>query len=97
MEWSIGCRMGCMGAGWYGVEHWLHDGLNGGRLVWNRAFVAGWGVCGQAGMEWSIGCRMGCMWYGVEHWLHGGVYVGRLVWSTALVAGWGVCGQAGME
>ena len=78
------CRMGCMRAGWYGVEHWLQDVVYAGRLVWSRALVAGWGVCGQAGMEWSIGCRMGCMragWYGVEHWLQDGVYGVRLVWS----------------
>ena len=50
-----------MRAGWYGVEHWLQDGVYGSRLVWSRALVAGWGVWGQGGMEWSIGCRMGCM------------------------------------
>ena len=89
-----------MGAGWYGVEHWLQDGVYGVRLVWFGALVAGWGVWGKVGMEWSIGFRMGCMragWYGVEHWLQDGVYAGRLVWSRALVAGWGVCGQAGVE
>ena len=86
-----------MWAGWYGVEDWLQEGVYVGRLVWSRALVAGWGVCG---MEWSIGCTMGCMWagwYGVEHWLQDGVYVGRLVWSSALVAEWGVCWHAGME
>ena len=51
MEWSIGCRMGCMRAGWYGVEHWLQDGVYAGSLVWSGALVAGWGVCGMAGME----------------------------------------------
>ena len=89
-----------MRAGWYGVEHWLQDGVYAGRLVWSGALVAGWGACGEAGMEWSIGCRMLCMragWYGVEHGLQDGVYGGRLVWSGALVAGWGVCGQAGRE
>ena len=50
-----------MRAGWYGVEHWLQDGVYAGRLVWSRALVAGWGVWGKAGIEWSIGCRMGCM------------------------------------
>ena len=43
--------MGCVRAGWYGVEHGLQDGVYGGRVVWSRALVAGWGVCGQAGME----------------------------------------------
>ena len=86
-----------MWACWYGVEHWLQEGVYVRSLVWSRALVAGWSVCG---MEWSIGCRMGCLWagwYGVEHWLQDGVYVGRLGWSRALVAGWGVCGQVGME
>ena len=40
-----------MWAGWYGVEHWLQDGVYVGRLVWSRAPVAGRGICGQAGME----------------------------------------------
>ena len=40
-----------MRAGWYGVEHWLQDGVYAGRLGWSRALVAGWAVCGQAGME----------------------------------------------
>ena len=37
-----------MRAGWYGVEHWLQDGVYAGRLVWSGGLVAGWGVCGQA-------------------------------------------------
>ena len=36
---------------WYGVEHWLHDGVYVGRLVWSRALVAGRRICGHAGME----------------------------------------------
>ena len=40
-----------MGAGWYGVEHWLQDGVYAGRLVWSRALVVGLGACGEAGME----------------------------------------------
>ena len=51
MEWSIGCRMGCMRGGWDGVEHWLQDGVHAGRLVRSGALVAGWGVWEQASME----------------------------------------------